>query len=80
MINWKKLGAGEYQSEDKRFKMMKSWDRIYGNHWILHDYNEENYYKGDYHEQTLRLQGKSGGSIENERIPYSNLVQYVILV
>lgn len=54
MIKWNKLDAGEYQSEDERFKIMKSWDRIYGNHWILHDYNEEDYYKGDYHEQTLR--------------------------
>lgn len=44
----------ENEDEDERFKIMKSWDRIYGNHWILHDYNEENYYKGDYHEQTLR--------------------------
>lgn len=53
MIKWKKLDAGEYESEDHRFYVLKTWDRLYGNHWRLHDRNSEDYYKGFYHENTL---------------------------
>ncbi len=53
MIAWKKIEAGEYESEDGRFHIIKSYDRIYGNHWELHDRNEPDYYKGQYHENTL---------------------------
>lgn len=53
MIKWKKIEAGEYESEDGRFHILKTWDRIYGNHWQLHDSNESDYYKGLYHENTL---------------------------
>ena len=53
MIQWKKKEAGEYESKDERFYILKSWDRIYGNHWELHDNNESNYDKGTYHEETF---------------------------
>ena len=54
MIKWKRLDAGEYESEDGRFYILQSWDRIYGNHWKLRDSNEPDYYKGLYDEATLR--------------------------
>ncbi len=54
MIRWKRLEAGEYESEDGRFYVIRSYDRIYGEHWILRDKKEENYFKGQYHETTLR--------------------------
>lgn len=53
MIKWKRIEAGEYTSEDGRFTILKTWDRIYGNHWQLHDAYEDDYYKGFYHELTL---------------------------
>ena len=54
MITWKRLDAGEYESENKRFCILKSYDRIFGNHWLLQDRNEPDYHKGEYHECTLR--------------------------
>lgn len=53
MIKWNKIEAGEYRSDDNRFHIIKTWDRIYGNHWQLHDGNSADYYKGLYQEQTL---------------------------
>lgn len=53
MIKWNKVEAGEYRSDDNRFHIIKTWDRIYGNHWQLHDGNSTDYYKGLYQEQTL---------------------------
>ena len=53
MIKWKKIEAGEYESEDKRFAIHKTWDRIYGNHWVLRDKSVDDYYKGLYNENTL---------------------------
>lgn len=53
MIAWKRIEAGEYESEDGRFHILKTWDRIYGNHWQLQDKNEPDYYKSLYDEQTL---------------------------
>ena len=53
MIKWKRLSAGEYESSDGRFYILKGYDRIYGDHWVLHDRNEPDYYKGRYDEQTL---------------------------
>lgn len=54
MIKWNRLDAGEYESDDKRFYILQTYDRIYGNHWVLHDNNEPNRYKGRYDERTLR--------------------------
>lgn len=54
MIAWVRLDAGEYESEDKRFWILKCYDRIFGNHWLLQDRNEPDYYRGQYHEETLR--------------------------
>lgn len=54
MIAWKKLEAGHYKSDDERFEIMQTYDRIYGDHWILYDKHEPNYYKGQYDERTLR--------------------------
>lgn len=53
MIQWKRIEAGEYMSADERFYIIKTWDRIYGNHWELHDKSIPDYYKGLYHEKTL---------------------------
>ena len=53
MIQWKRIEAGTYTSENERFLIYKTWDRIYGNHWVLHDKNEPNYYHGKYDERTL---------------------------
>lgn len=53
MIKWIRIEPGEYRSEDERFHVVKTWDRVYGNHWELHDKNEPDYYKGKYDENTL---------------------------
>lgn len=53
MIQWKKIEAGEYISENGRFHILKTWNRVYGNHWQLHDKNEKDYYKGLYNESTF---------------------------
>ena len=53
MINWKRIEAGEYESDDARFHIIKTWDRIYGNHWQLRDKSEPDRCKGIYAEKTL---------------------------
>ena len=53
MLKWVKKEAGEYESFMGRFHVLKTWDRIYGDHWQLRDRNEEDYYKGLYHQNTL---------------------------
>ena len=53
MLKWIKIEAGEYESSDGRFKILKTWNRLYGNHWQLNDKNNPDYYKGLYEEQTL---------------------------
>ena len=44
-LEWKKLDAGEYESSDGRFYILKTWDRLNGNHWQLSDNTVEDYYK-----------------------------------
>lgn len=44
-LKWKRIEAGNYESEDGRFSILKTWDRLYGNHWSLRDSNVEDYYK-----------------------------------
>ena len=44
-LEWKKLDAGEYESKDGRFYILKTWDRLYGNHWQLTDNTVKDYYK-----------------------------------
>lgn len=53
MIKWKRIEAGEYTSEDGRFHILKTWDRIYGNHWRLRDVYAQDYYNGLYYEYSL---------------------------
>ena len=53
MIQWIKIEAGEYESNDGRFYIVKTWDRYNGNHWDLYDKNNPEYFKGLFHEQTL---------------------------
>jgi len=53
MIKWKRIEAGEYISNDERFVIYKTWNRVYGDHWVLRDKNESDYYHGIYLEQTL---------------------------
>ncbi len=53
MIKWKKIEAGEYDSLDERFHIIKAYDRIYGDHWVLYDRNEKDPFKGKYDEETL---------------------------
>ena len=54
-MKWRRISAGEYESEDKRFEICKSYDVIFGNHWILRDNKETDYYaKQIAHEYTLK--------------------------
>lgn len=53
MIKWKRIEPGEYESEDGRFYILKSWDRVYGDHWKLRDKYDPDMFKGTYHEKTL---------------------------
>ena len=53
MIKWNKIEAGEYVSDSERFRIVKTWDRIYGNHWKLYDNAEPVSCKGIYCENTL---------------------------
>lgn len=53
MIKWNKIEAGYYESDDGRFYIIKTYNRIYGNHWQLHDRDIPDYYKGLYLERTL---------------------------
>ena len=54
MIEWVRSEPGAYEDVSGRFTIMKTYDRVYGNHWQLHDRNEPNYYKGLYDETSLR--------------------------
>lgn len=35
MIVWKRLEVDHYKSGDERFEIMQTYDRIYGDHWVL---------------------------------------------
>lgn len=52
MIKWKRIEPGEYESEDGRFHIIKTWDNLW-NHWVLSDRNVDEPYKGLYYENTL---------------------------
>lgn len=54
MLIWKKVEAGEYHTEDGRFEAYRAYDRLYGDHWILRDTSEADYYKSQYHESSLK--------------------------
>jgi hypothetical protein len=54
MIKWKRIEPGEYESTDKRFSITQTYDRIYGDHWVLQDSQNPDRYKGRYDEKTLR--------------------------
>lgn len=47
MIVRKRLEAGYYKSEDERFEIMQTYDRIYGDHWVLYDNHEPDVTKGN---------------------------------
>ena len=53
MLEWRRIEAGEYESKDGRFRISKTWDRIYGDHWKLVDSAEDDRYKGTYDEKSL---------------------------
>ena len=53
MIKWRKEEAGSYISEDGRFRIIKTWNRVYGNHWQMRDTKEPDYYKGLYYERSF---------------------------
>lgn len=54
MIKWKKIEAGEYKSEDNRFSITKTYNRMYGgDHWALRDHNNPDVIEGTHHEKTL---------------------------
>ncbi len=68
MITWVKLDAGEYESSDQRFYILKTYDRIHGNHWELQDRDEPDYYEGKYHEETLKdCKHRAEGIIKMEK-------------
>ena len=46
-MKWDMIEAGEYWSEDERFHILKTWDRINGNHWQLTDYKTNKSIAGD---------------------------------
>ena len=48
MIDWVRVGLGEYRSRDGRFLILKTCDREYGNLWILQDMYEPDCSKGRY--------------------------------
>lgn len=52
MLKWRKIEAGVYESEDERFYIVNTYDRVYGNHWLIRDRSKEPY-KGEYHQSTL---------------------------
>lgn len=54
MLIWNKVEAGEYATEDGRFTAYRAYDRIYDEHWILRDGYEPDYYRGKYHESSLK--------------------------
>jgi len=53
MIKWKRIEAGDYISEDKRWHIIKGWDRVYGDHWILYDTTGD-FYKDRYNLTSLK--------------------------
>ena len=57
MIKWKRIEAGEYESEDERFHIEKAWNRIYGNHWELWDREEPDCYKRSFRKPTHFIRG-----------------------
>ena len=68
MIKWVRNESGAYKDVSGRFTIMKTYDRIYGNHWQLHDANEPNYYKGIYDETSLRdCKSKAEAILQRER-------------
>ena len=70
MIAWKRIEAGEYESEDGRFHVLKTWDRIYGNHWQLLDRTAPDLYKGTYDEKSLlECKLKAEGIVNSETRP-----------
>ena len=67
MINWKRIEPGEYRSDDDRFIILKTWNRVCGDHWQLRDADEPDYYKGLYHERTLLDCKLKAEAIANEK-------------
>ena len=67
MLKWKRIEPGEYRSTDGRFYILKTWNRVYGNHWQLHDKANSDYYKGLYLENTLLECKLKAEEIANER-------------
>lgn len=68
MLNWKRIEAGEYKESSGRFEIYSSYDRIYGDHWVLLDRNDPDYYKGKYDESTLReAKAKAEAILSSER-------------
>lgn len=53
-MTWKRIEAGEYETTDGRFHAFKTWNRIYGHHWVLVDRTIDDHYKSMYHENTLK--------------------------
>lgn len=47
MIEWRMLEAGEYESADGRFDVIKAYDRLYGSHWQLTDHKKKDNCGGD---------------------------------
>ena len=67
MIKWKRIEPGEYESEDKRFHLLQTYDRVYGDHWVLRDRNVQDFYRGKYDERTLLDCKLKAEAIVNER-------------
>jgi len=46
-MEWIKIEAGEYYSEDERFHILHTWDRINNLHWSLWDRIKNRNYVGE---------------------------------
>ena len=53
-LRWKRIEAGEYESEDGRFTISSTWNRLYGDHWKLCDNREAEPYYGVAHKSSLK--------------------------
>lgn len=65
-IKWKKIQAGEYESEDGMFYILKKHNRLIGNYWELRDRTDLSYFQGFYYENTFRDCKSKAEALHNE--------------
>lgn len=68
-IKWKRIAAGEYVSIDRRFRIKKMKDRLFGEYWGLQDLQLSTFkteYMGIWKARTLALAKNKAAKILNE--------------